>query len=400
MFSTWKFQTTDNGAAELSKQPQVFDPMTARTKGPQACMHCRAKKVGNIVINHAAYREILATNRTQIKCTGEETGCERCRTLVRKCVYAKGGSGPKHRSTSSREKRRRRPSVQQSQAFPTPALTPEEEPLSSLIDEDFSWIECSDESIQDTLINTEVDKSQSMIIDLTDWDTRTVMPSMGLELAEPATPLEKTTTDIGLQYASDDSRSSIGAIKDVPEWGGHTFGIVPDLELPSPSTTVSTEPCNCLRRVVLLMDEAKSLTNIDARAVDSTLATNKEALSHGRDMLACTTCVLRVEYMAILMFMLDEMVRLAQSITNLLQPQNQKMHVGRIKVISFGNYEVDSCEEYSIIVRGLLSLQLKELQSLTKRLREVSQQVHSNYMAKRLESTEAAITAMLQRCRS
>lgn len=294
---------------------------------------------------------------------------------------------------------KRRVSVQQSQAFPTPALTPEEEPLSSLIDEDFSWLECSDESIQDTLINTEVDKSQSMIIHLTDWDTRTVMPSMSLELAEPATPLEKATTDIGLQCASDDSRSSIGAIKDAPQWGGHTSAAVPDLALPSPSSTASTEPCDCLRRVVMLMDEAKSLADIDARAADSALATNKEALSHGRDMLACTTCVLRVEYMTILVFMLDEMVRLAQNITSLLQTQDQKIHTGRIDGISFGNYEVDSYEEYSIMVRGLLSLQLKELQSLTKRLREVSQQVHSNYMAKRLESTEAAIAVMLHRCR-
>lgn len=62
MFSTWKFQTTDNGAAELSRQPQVFDPMTAKTKGPQACMHCRAKKVCDLVIDHAAYREKLVTN--------------------------------------------------------------------------------------------------------------------------------------------------------------------------------------------------------------------------------------------------------------------------------------------------------------------------------------------------
>lgn len=315
-------------------------------------------------------------------------------------MYAKGGSGPKHRSTSCQEKRKRRVPAQKSQAFPTPALTPEEGPLSSLIDEDFSWIESACENGENTRINTEVDGSQSMIIDLIEWDTRTVNHSTGLELAKSGAPSEETTTESGLRHASDDDRSSIGAVKDVPEWGGHTFGAIPDLELPSPSTTSSTEPCNCLRRVVLLMDEAKSLTSVDARAVDSALATNKEALSHGRDMLACTTCVLRVEYMTILMFMLDEMVRLAQSITNLLQPQNQKVHGGRIDGISFGNYEVDSYEEYSIIMRGLLSLQLKELQSLTTRLREVSQQVHSNYMAKRLESTQEAIATMLQRCRS
>ncbi|KAI4596314.1 hypothetical protein KJ359_005443 [Pestalotiopsis sp. 9143b] len=230
-----------------------------------------------------------------------------------------------------------------------------------------------------------------MMIDLTDWDTRTSMHSIGLELANSGIPPEETTTDIGLRHASDDDRSSIGAIKDVPEWGGHTVGIVPDLELPSPSSLASMEPCNCLRRVVLLMDEAKSLLDLDARAVDSALATNKEALGHGRDMLACTACVSRVEYMAILVFMLDEMTRLAESITHYLRTQTQKAHAGRIDGISFGSYEVDCCEEYSIMVRGLLSLQLNNLQAFTKRLREVLEQVHSNYMAKRLESTEEAI---------
>ncbi|KAK3321252.1 hypothetical protein B0T19DRAFT_478391 [Cercophora scortea] len=70
MFSSWKYQATDCGSV-LTKRPQVFDPVTAKTAGPQACVQCRAKKA---------------------KCTGERRGCRRCRELGKPCTYARSAA--------------------------------------------------------------------------------------------------------------------------------------------------------------------------------------------------------------------------------------------------------------------------------------------------------------------
>ncbi|KAK3301902.1 uncharacterized protein B0T15DRAFT_544955 [Chaetomium strumarium] len=69
MFGTWRFDSNPENDT-LTQQP--VDPVTARPQVPQACQSCREKK---------------------IRCSSEKSGCSRCRTLSKPCVYTQRGEG-------------------------------------------------------------------------------------------------------------------------------------------------------------------------------------------------------------------------------------------------------------------------------------------------------------------
>ncbi|KAL2262572.1 hypothetical protein VTK26DRAFT_902 [Humicola hyalothermophila] len=80
MLGTWRLDTKNEHSTFMR---QAIDPVTARPVVQQACNSCRVKK---------------------LRCSGEKTGCTRCKTSSRPCVYAqppgKGGSGRKKRTKS------------------------------------------------------------------------------------------------------------------------------------------------------------------------------------------------------------------------------------------------------------------------------------------------------------
>ncbi|KAK4238697.1 hypothetical protein C8A03DRAFT_33297 [Achaetomium macrosporum] len=83
MFGTWRFDSNPENDT-LTQQP--VDPVTARPQVPQACQSCREKK---------------------IRCSSEKSGCARCKTLSKPCVYTQRGEGkrpPKKRNEAGRQR--------------------------------------------------------------------------------------------------------------------------------------------------------------------------------------------------------------------------------------------------------------------------------------------------------
>ncbi|KAI1810275.1 hypothetical protein GGS20DRAFT_568277, partial [Poronia punctata] len=78
MLSTWRL----NSKSGNETQRQGFDPVTAKPIVQQACQNCRVKK---------------------LRCSGEKTGCCRCKTLSRDCVYAQIGTRGPRRSQKNKE---------------------------------------------------------------------------------------------------------------------------------------------------------------------------------------------------------------------------------------------------------------------------------------------------------
>ncbi|KAK3320416.1 hypothetical protein B0T19DRAFT_486949 [Cercophora scortea] len=115
MLGTWRLDTKNEGSVFMR---QAIDPVTARPVVQQACNSCRAKK---------------------LRCTGEKTGCSRCKTLVRECVYAQpaGKGSGRHKRTKVEGKERKSSSVHAAAAKrasrsprATTNLKPETPPLS------------------------------------------------------------------------------------------------------------------------------------------------------------------------------------------------------------------------------------------------------------------------------
>ncbi|KAK3680873.1 hypothetical protein B0T22DRAFT_540488 [Podospora appendiculata] len=109
MLGTWRLDTKNEGSVFMR---QAIDPVTARPVVQQACNSCRAKK---------------------LRCTGEKTGCSRCKTLVRECVYAQpaGKGSGRHKRTKVEGKERKTVHAAAKRASRSPPATtkPETPPL-------------------------------------------------------------------------------------------------------------------------------------------------------------------------------------------------------------------------------------------------------------------------------
>lgn len=181
------------------------------------------------------------------------------------------------------------------------------------------------------------------------------------------------------------------------------------------------------------MDEVDSLEHIDVgtdTTLDTALATHKDAVRHGVEMLACGACVAKIENMTILTFLVEKLARLCRHISetvsqvpeedysirnrnrnrNRNRDRNRQQHKnaqfdhdhddhddGASSSISmcFGSYAVDSLEEYQLLVSGLLRVQVRNLQGLIQRLREISLlRTDSETMTRRLAAAEISLMSI------
>lgn len=241
MFSSWRLDS--NG--QPSERPQVFDPVTAKTLVPQACVHCRAKK---------------------IKCTGEKDGCYRCKTLSRACKYTPGnkkGSGPRKQSSSSDTSTAGAPtttlppletSTSQTQAGPQ---SPPKSPFSTAAQ--FVWDTLEEhDAIRRPCTSAEpasmLDFLQSNLTNLIpseylhpDTPTNILMNMSSTETSVPlCTPLPLTSEMDHMDFFMNASNNAI-ANRNIDGERGR------DLELETPLSSVSSS-CRCLNRVMLLME--------------------------------------------------------------------------------------------------------------------------------------------------
>ena len=100
MFATISYNT-GSPDDEIWVEPASAQYFGGRRPARLACTECRAKKVQFTVTNH---KRAKTDDPMQVKCTGEKTGCAKCRTNGIQCVYpasSERGAQAKRRRTSS-----------------------------------------------------------------------------------------------------------------------------------------------------------------------------------------------------------------------------------------------------------------------------------------------------------
>ncbi|KAI1505072.1 hypothetical protein F5X99DRAFT_369415 [Biscogniauxia marginata] len=457
MFNSWIFKA--DGA--LSERKRTFDPGTGKTVCPQACSHCRAKK---------------------LKCTGERSGCQRCKALSRACVYiqsARGQHGANNRRADQSERKPTTPEKQQHRKRSTNSKHVEDgSPRGSGLVDDLLINPVSTErsharsnpptSPQSTLPKPSTDSpsispppsssslpvSRASLVsgDFSPNGEATPLP-FDLEsfFVDPGGPDENYVTADMMMLADNSGNidlsdqvnsagcsesSSLSSLDIYSVLGGlsnhtneHYLSQGPcmgDLGPFYPSLTAETDfemvldstptssflsspesmsSCECLQRILLLMDEVEDMLGEESSSIieempDLVLATHKEALRHMREMLQCAKCAGSVENMTVLTFLAAKLARLCRRVPRALNMNRNPDSVMRNTFaedegsVCIRSYKVDSLDEYQAVVRGLLELQLHELNDLVKQLVNVSLSLESDAMARRLAAAKRTLAAI------
>ncbi|OTB02488.1 hypothetical protein M426DRAFT_195464 [Hypoxylon sp. CI-4A] len=398
MFSSWRYDTKGNSSI-LVERSQEFNPVTAKTIGPQACGNCRAKK---------------------LKCTGEKTGCGRCHTLSRKCTYSETAmKGTRARRRQSTGHRRSKQPIDSSSALLAPVMTPPSE-QTNLPTEAWDGFNCSGKhyGADSTLRSSSGAVSLTLDSGVGDYSspnsvsiiTPTAGPSQdgGLGCDNMAAAWEwqsivpeemLLTTPIATPMVHDGGKGEWNSNENIGTMhrASIDFGMPTRSRQNSLTENISQNlvTCHCLHRIILIIDDMEELADIELDSMDTALNTQKEALRRANDMLACTACVARVENMTILAYLIGKLARTYQAICGVsLSVPSVITSMCRPTI---GNYTIDSPDEFKIVMRGILGIQIRSLQALIDRLNQIALRYHSETMARRLATAKGVIDSALEK---
>lgn len=190
-----------------------------------------------------------------------------------------------------------------------------------------------------------------------------------------------------------------------------------------------SSPCQCLRRLVILVDEIESIGDRNGlESLDGALASHKEALGCGAKMLSCLDCTGRIENMIILTLMVYKLVRMCSNFAEVCfaghrcesstgthkifekppllslqcHPNTRRQEPAQPELNRSANtisrmYSIDSSDEYLFIMAGILRFQLLQLSNLTGQLRRVSAPLASDTISRRLAACNEAVEDMLSK---
>ncbi|KAK4032619.1 hypothetical protein C8A01DRAFT_40943 [Parachaetomium inaequale] len=212
---------------------------------------------------------------------------------------------------------------------------------------------------------------------------------------------------------------------------------------PSPSASASSSgACKCLQRGIFLLDDLESLLDNtgcrDPHAVQrlgelhSALGSHKEAVKYAASMVQCAACSSRAESRILLSLLADRLILLCEKIvaayldavrtwdeTTPLPPDlgfnsgtnntsdtaprgsgaprnggacsssSSSASQQLLHTLFFGEYEIDSPDEWSMLMGNLIKLQLRALHSL------VGSIARSNQTRIKLEDAAGKITSLL-----
>lgn len=452
MFKSWALQAD----GEVRERKRSFDPETGKTSCPQACGHCRAKKV---------------------KCTGEKTGCKRCEALGRACVYTqstRGQNGPaaeRANQTDSERASKRRSLSPQSVAATGNAT--EEAPNDSLfVAGDDNCAEASDINsrhpdtppppilgdvsssgsssepssacsailatddfnMSDVALPTDFNAHlEDFFVDLEgrtangfDVENTIVAKPLGISPPQDAPSLLEGTASAPLAFLNHDSKpdevDSYGPFYSGPAPhdilqlitnSGDAFPYIPTPVSPTLPSFPTDLNCRCLQRIVLLMDEVEDMLGDDPPdpAKDSpatSLAAHKEAVRHVQAMLGCDSCISSAENMTIVTFLVSKLAQLCRRVSELIASSGKgggsatgsttatsSATAENDKDMGIGGYKVESDEEYRVVIGGLLGLQLRKLNFAVQQLTQVSSKLESHAMSRRLGAVKRTLASLL-----
>ncbi|GAB1318227.1 hypothetical protein MFIFM68171_08437 [Madurella fahalii] len=420
MFGTWRFDANPENDVLTT---QVVDPATARPLVQQACQSCREKK---------------------IRCSGEKAGlgCSRCRTLSKPCVYAQRGENkrlsPRRRSEVSRQKqgqdaaslshmkttqqtKQKEPPKRQHEPPPAPpgppALSPQpqqQQPEQRQLDADFVPVSHPTPSAM-LLCATPGsrhggDEGPARAVD-------SASPSIEYWLSDfaPGTPSQFDTAMLSPSWISAASTTAVVLAMAAPAPAPVPVPVPvpatappppspPPPPLPPPPTctaNITTVPggghgpppsaeCSCLQHVAFLVHELESATT---GFFDAHLALHKEAVEFGHAMLRCVRCRFRPENLTLLTFLAERLLRLGEMVIERLSQTKDTPLVERQAVL-FGEYEVDSSQEWELVVSSLLAVQLAALKKLMSHLKTSADAVQCELVYRKAAKTEERVTSL------
>ncbi|XXH01256.1 Putative choline transporter, neither null mutation nor overexpression affects choline transport [Hypoxylon texense] len=447
MFASWKPVANGDGSnALLCKRPHTFDPVTAKTERPVACSQCRAQKV---------------------RCTGERNGegCRRCQSLGKKCTYPprRCGTTPSEKASGLTVPELARPDPL---ALPAPAPTEDPgRPVSSASTNRVvhEWIHESGQGNYNPNGATTTGFSNFPLgNEFTRYSSASSALMENCEVQNggrfgPEQILAGTQTHSvfrGPQQhptiyslgASSESAvtESLFSNRDLNQAQTHSSRRMADTPTQATSTS-RLAGCQCLHRVVILLDELELLgepaTTTDKTRpllpVDGILVANRKALRQAEDMLACASCASRVENMVILTFLVSRLTELScRAMSALLSSSRSSSRSSRnaagtppsplqtadharagsastgqkqqtpatatipttaeAVVVSVGAYRLESEAELIAVARVLLRLGLDRLLGLVSTLQGVGRRLGSETMSRRLGVCGRAIGGQLE----
>ncbi|GAB1312609.1 hypothetical protein MFIFM68171_02819 [Madurella fahalii] len=258
-----------------------------------------------------------------------------------------------------------------------------------------------------------LDMSTSLDMDMCLWSNDAVDPAALSFVTTPSrmTPPFSTprSSDLlaedGLQSSPADDHSSPSA------WGRSST-------LARTSAIGSPVPCDCLHRVVFLLDELESVRDAEAARLEVGLTSHRKALGYSEAMMACGHCTSRPENMTILTFLADRLIGLWEHISNSyfeLLPGGIPAAAGPAGMeatsnrwlnpaagtnnVLFGDYQ-DSAGEWKSSAGNLMALQLQSLSLLMGRVKEVAGVIQCDTPLRKAVGAQKRIAVLLDRLNS
>lgn len=183
----------------------------------------------------------------------------------------------------------------------------------------------------------------------------------------------------------------------------------------------SPVPCDCLHRVVFLLDELESVRGTEPAQLEAGLTSHRRALGYGEAMMACGHCISRPENMTILTFLADRLIGLWEHISSSyleLLPggipaaaaagpagmmdatSNRWLNpAAGTNDVLFGDYG-DSASEWKSSVGNLIALQLQALSLLMGRVREVAGVIQCDTASRKAAGAQKRVAVLLDRLNS
>lgn len=292
MFKSWSIEA---GGA-LKERRNDIDPDSGRKLILRACNHCRVKK---------------------LKCTGDPSGCQRCRDLLRTCHYDLGGIGRRHKLRSLWSQGQHSTLDAKDSHHEQRLFSQNQRPLQTQPSHEVQ----SQAPYRDPGFS-HPSSATGVLAEGWDAGNAAIAPPYHFDdfLAAggntPSFPLDLVT----LKNAHCEVQQSVTqhpqtSTNETPPVNDNSLGITAQVqglgqqqeilaEAPYGSVIVSNPtmrafaPCLCLRRVILLMDEVEVIlgeaastdTSASACKFDVILATHREALRHAKTTLGCNDC--------------------------------------------------------------------------------------------------------------
>jgi hypothetical protein len=379
MFATWKYDAKDNDVLS-SAQTLSFDPITAKTTGTKACSLCRAKK---------------------LKCDGDRSGCQRCKTQGQECTYIdtirhqRKSNTPRNLEHTETRKSVSSTASLTSSSFPNAQHQQEQEQQQQQQQEqqqqqqqehdDLSWLMAQPPNMR---VFTE--------LELLDDGTLQHAPLTLIgDVGATADP-----SDIFVDLSSSMLNNSSSLHPSLLPQTSPLDVVDGEAETECKSHESSSAPCQCLYRVVMVMDKLGMQDDLQddcamEKSVNNLLILHKEALSSITSMLGCAACTRRVENMLVLVMLMDKLARLCHRIVHITGDSTRPT-----PAVNLGDYKVDSAEEYAALVGSLLGVQLRRLQTLAQSLHHVSLRFHSETLEHRLTVCSGFVTRSLDALRN